>query len=272
MTDTYDLNDTPALTVTIKDSAAAVIDPTTLVFVATSPIGTATTYTYGTDTELVKSSTGVYYVDLLLNESGRWVFNWTATGNVSLAESSEAWVKFTSKAVTLEQAKDHLNISDSLDDSLIDFMIDSAITIIEQNIGKELITTAKTQYFNCFADEMMLYTGNAKTISSITYLDENDAEQTLSTSIYELDAVNSAVRLLPNQSWPTLSERINPVTVNYTAGYGEQANAIPSPLISTVLLLVGHLYENRESTAPISIHDVPMSVKFLIAPYKDFSK
>lgn len=271
MTDTYDLNDTPALTVTIKDSAAAVIDPTTLVFIATSPSGTATTYTYGTDTELVKISTGVYNVDLLLNESGRWVFNWTATGNVSLAEHGELWVKYSGRAVTLEQAKDHLNITDNLDDALLDFMIDGAITTVENILSKTLIDSAGVQKFSCFADEMPLYTRNVKSVDSITYLDDLDAQQTLSVSVYEYDELKNAIILSYMQSWPTLSEKVNSVTINYTAGYGATASAIPSPIISAVLLLIGHLYENREATAPIAIHDVPMSVKFLLTPYRDYS-
>lgn len=47
---------------------------------------TPTTLVYGTDEELVRSSTGVYRVDLELPESGVWQVRWEAAGNYISAE------------------------------------------------------------------------------------------------------------------------------------------------------------------------------------------
>lgn len=56
------------------------IDPTTLEFDVKKPCGSKTTYTYGTDTELVKDSTGNYHIDVTPDIPGRWFFRWVSTG------------------------------------------------------------------------------------------------------------------------------------------------------------------------------------------------
>lgn len=54
----------------------AKVDPDTVNFSACSPSGDKTHYEYGTDEEVVKSSTGVYYFDLPLDEAGNWWVRW----------------------------------------------------------------------------------------------------------------------------------------------------------------------------------------------------
>ena len=50
----------PSFTISTVDDDGDAADPSSLVVVETVPDGTATTYTYGVDSEIVKSSTGVY--------------------------------------------------------------------------------------------------------------------------------------------------------------------------------------------------------------------
>ena len=63
------------------------VNPTTVKFKYLDPNSrTPVTLTYGTDTALVRVSTGVYRVDLTLNEVGVWHARWEATGNYISAE------------------------------------------------------------------------------------------------------------------------------------------------------------------------------------------
>ncbi len=58
-------------------------DPTTITLVVTDPSGnTEGTYTYAGAT-ITKTSTGIYYKDLAVDEDGVWEFKWTATGTVA---------------------------------------------------------------------------------------------------------------------------------------------------------------------------------------------
>lgn len=72
----------------------------------------------------------------------------------------------------------------------------------------------------------------------------------------------------PDQVWPGSYHREDAVSVTYVAGYGN-ADAVPAPIKAAILLIVGHLYENREaSTVGVSAELLPMAVDALLAPYR----
>jgi len=76
----FDKGDLVRLTATFENAAGTDIDPTAVLFSFINPAGTSTTYTYGTDVELVKSATGIYYVDINASSSGVYRWRWYSTG------------------------------------------------------------------------------------------------------------------------------------------------------------------------------------------------
>lgn len=60
-------------------------DPSTVVAKIKDPSTTVTTYTYGTDAELVKETTGVYYVDVATTAVGTWTYRFAGTGTAAAA-------------------------------------------------------------------------------------------------------------------------------------------------------------------------------------------
>jgi hypothetical protein len=75
-----------------QDESRADVDPTTVALKLMSPNGTTTTFTYGTDAELVKANTGDYYVDYSPNMSGRWWFRWETTGTTTASALEGSFV------------------------------------------------------------------------------------------------------------------------------------------------------------------------------------
>jgi hypothetical protein len=87
MANTYDVGDEVRITGTFTDADGNAQDPTAVFFAFLAPSATsATTYEYGTDAELVKDSTGVYYVDLDLDEAGLWRYRFYSTGTGQAAD------------------------------------------------------------------------------------------------------------------------------------------------------------------------------------------
>jgi hypothetical protein len=76
-------------------------DPTTIKFKYITPAGTETTLVYGTDAALVRSGTGVYYVDLLLDTAGTWMLRWVGTGAATAADEFSVRVEQTAFASPL---------------------------------------------------------------------------------------------------------------------------------------------------------------------------
>jgi len=90
MANTYDVGDLPRVTGTLADSAGTASDPAGTITVSIKdPSGNTTSYVYGTDAELVKSSTGVYYVDVSVDEAGPWLYRFASgTGSGQAAAES----------------------------------------------------------------------------------------------------------------------------------------------------------------------------------------
>ncbi len=68
------------------------IDPTTVQFKQRTSAGTITTYTYGTDSQLVKDGTGLYHVDVSVTAGGVWSYRFVGTGNAAAANEAEFFV------------------------------------------------------------------------------------------------------------------------------------------------------------------------------------
>ena len=82
----FDKGDLVRCTGTFTDIAGAVTDPTAVYFQVTNPAGTKVSYVYGTDAALVKSSSGIYYVDVDAASAGRWYYRFYSTGTGQAAD------------------------------------------------------------------------------------------------------------------------------------------------------------------------------------------
>lgn len=63
-----------------EDDTGTDVDPSTVTFVWRSPDGTETTYVYGTNANVVRSSAGDFYAEVTPTEGGRWRYAWSTTG------------------------------------------------------------------------------------------------------------------------------------------------------------------------------------------------
>lgn len=85
----YDVGDLIRCTGTFTDADGNVQDPTTVIFKMREPDGTITTYTYNVDDEAVRSSEGVYYVDVSATSHGVWSYRWAGTGTGQAAGETQ---------------------------------------------------------------------------------------------------------------------------------------------------------------------------------------
>lgn len=87
-----DIGDVYRASVSFVDEDGVAADPSAITFRWRKPDGTRSSYVYGTDAELVKSSTGSYYVDLDLDQAGVWTYRFEGTGGDAKAAEED---KFT---------------------------------------------------------------------------------------------------------------------------------------------------------------------------------
>lgn len=179
--------------------------------------------------------------------------------------------------VTLIAAKEHLRANDD-EDGLIQTLIYAAREYAQGYTGRALITqtwefTASgfpSYYESYFYGTLKLPLGKLQSVTSVSYVNEAGATQTLAASDYQVDTSNdSAGRITPafGKYWPTTRAGVlEAVTVRFIAGYGLAA-AVPFSIKAAMLLIIGHLFANREATGPDNLQNLPMGVEALLAPY-----
>lgn len=153
-----------------------------------------------------------------------------------------------SEPVTLVQAKKQLEIpqSDPSHDDHVALLIQAAREQWEHDTDSAVIEQTWMVNAECFCDdELYLPKRPIQSITSVKYYDSTNTQQTLSTSVYQLDAANRAVRLKYLQIWPTTLDRFDAVEIKYVCGY-DDATAVPAVAKQAILLLIGHYFENRD--------------------------
>lgn len=68
------------LSVNFQDENRTDTDPNTVTLKIVSPYGVPSSYVYGVDAAVIKSSVGDYYADVTPDSSGRWHYRWETTG------------------------------------------------------------------------------------------------------------------------------------------------------------------------------------------------
>jgi len=178
----------------------------------------------------------------------------------------------TTEPISLSEAKTHLRVTSSDDDSFIIGLIASASNWVESFTLRSLITQTWDYYLDKFSDEMKIPLPPLQSVISIKYIDQDGTEQTLASTEYTVDiaATPGVVRLAYGKSWPGIRDQANAVTIRFVAGYGA-STAVPAAIKSACLLMLGELYERREQAivgAPITT--VPVNAEFLLWPYRSY--
>ena len=175
--------------------------------------------------------------------------------------------------VLLAEAKMHLRVENDEENALISILSQAAREMIEQRIGRSLITqtrTIKMDHFPLCSDTILLPYGPVQSVTSIKYF-ENEIEETLSALDYSVDTNSDIARIVIDDSWPSTDDDINVVTIVYVCGYGASSSYVPKPLKQAIYMLIAHLYENRQavivSGSPTAVIEMPMGVEYLISPY-----
>ena len=189
--------------------------------------------------------------------------------------AKEISVDATDLIISVANAKEHLRVDTSDDDTLITFYIDAARTYIEEYLGRTLVPKTLKLHLDRFpydGQSILIPDSPVVAISSITYVDTNGDTQTWASSEYNVDIVSLPSRLETayNVSYPSTRAQHNAVTITYTAGYDVTAgiSLAPGAIGHAIKLMLGSMYEVRENDCPAQLYSPSLGFKTLLAPYK----
>jgi uncharacterized phiE125 gp8 family phage protein len=190
--------------------------------------------------------------------------------------------------VTLAEAKAHLRVDSSDEDSTISMLITAARIHVERYTRRSLVYTAHRLLLDAWPHDIELprspavvaaantVTGIAYATPRIRYYDENGVQQTLTYAAQDFDALvnDNPPRLVlyPDTTWPSLQTALRGgIEIDWIAGYGAAAASVPAPLKLVIRMLVSHWFELREAVAPGTMSTVPMAVESILMAYQDGS-
>lgn len=171
--------------------------------------------------------------------------------------------------VTLAEARDHLRATSNAEDWLIQGWIIAARRRAEALTHRALVTQTWDWYRDAFpAWEMEVPFGRLQSVTSVSYIDAAGATQVLAGAKYLVDAKSDPGRLTPayGEVWPSTRAQMNAVTVRFVCGYG-LADKVPWEIRAAMLLMIGHLFKNREDVADFERFPLPAGAAALLAPY-----
>ena len=183
----------------------------------------------------------------------------------ALAEPSEL-------AVTLVTAKLHLRVDHTTDDTLITTLITVAKKMVEHYTNRVLISTTYNMYLPALYSQIAIPKAPVTALSSIKYYDSTNTQQTLSSSYYDVDlnAEFPIIKTAYNYTYPNTYDRAQAVDVQFIAGWTQAT--IPQPLAQAILLIIGHLYENRQNVVVgRQVNELPQGAEMLCNAYKIYS-
>ena len=182
----------------------------------------------------------------------------------------------TTEPITTAQAKKHLNVSISDDDTYIDILIKVARQSIERATDRALLNQTWRLYLENWPsgkdERIYLPYSPVSSIESIKYTDTAGDQQTWTNTEYQKDYNHEPCRISPayGYTYPSIrsADDLSHIIIEYVSGYGADigtATLLPKQMTQALYLLVGHLYEHREPVVTGTIiSDFPLSIQFLI--------
>ncbi len=173
--------------------------------------------------------------------------------------------------VSLTEAKSHLKVDTTADDTYITSIIKAATQLSEEYTNRFFIDTVVDQTCSDFEQLQTLFKSKVSAVAYVKYYDNDNSLQTLSATIYDtqLQYEPSQIQLNDGQSFPTITKRNDAVVARYTVGYGSAASDVPEIIKQAILLTIGNFYQNRNSVVIGRIAtELPMNVKWLLDTYK----
>lgn len=184
--------------------------------------------------------------------------------------SSTRTVAPTVEPLSLAEAKQHLRLEHSDDDSSVRRMIAAARSWGENFTRRAFITQTWALYLDRLPAVIELPHPPVQSVSSVQYVDDNGDTQTLSTALYDVDIDAELARVYPayGETWPSVRFHPKSVTVTYVAGYGDDEDDVPEDIKSGLLLHLSRLYEQREPVVTGTIISDQGADAALLRPYQ----
>jgi uncharacterized phiE125 gp8 family phage protein len=194
----------------------------------------------------------------------------TITLTKAATEAGATALTFTVEPVGVAEARMHLRQTDTAEDDLIARLIAAARRACERRARRCFLTSTWDYTLDVFpydvgpfarwpyvrfpnAGEIRIPNPPLVSVASLTYIDVGGTVVSLGAGAYTAKPGTPGI-LAPayGTTWPFTRGQPGDLTVRYVAGYGSTADGVPEDARLALLLMLGHLYDNRgDVDAPV---------------------
>lgn len=160
-------------------------------------------------------------------------------------------VKPTKYPITLAEAKAFCRITKSVEDSLVQSLIYTAIRLVEEYGLTQIMQATWLLQLDSFPTNNIaeLGKGNVVSITSVKYNDANGDEQTMAVDVdYDVDLVSQPAKMFFINT-PSLSPNLPYIRITYVVGLTNTEADVPDDIKDAIYLTVRNLYDNRDAAA-----------------------
>ena len=177
--------------------------------------------------------------------------------------------------VTLAEARDHLRLDtfgsppSHPEDDLIELYISAARQYCEDYLGHSIAYRTSVIYFDKLPTKFVdLGEYPVSSVDLFEYIDTDGVTQTWNAPNYILDSASAPARVYATSDFPNVKTAVpNVATLTVKAGYTDgnspDTYPIPKSIKNAILLMVGHLYENRQQVGQ-KLESLPYGVEYLL--------
>jgi len=182
--------------------------------------------------------------------------------------------------ITLTEAKAHLRVDGTDSDVIIAAYITAARQHFEAVTRRALVAQTWDYTLECFPHgDIDLPIQPVISVTSVSYITPAGATASYSAGsspdvpYYDVTTDGPRAEVFPKYGnvWPETRYHGNAVTVRFVAGYAlttdsPQVVTVPEDIKTCIKLMVGDLFENRETGSTMRIQELP-TTRALLSPY-----
>jgi uncharacterized phiE125 gp8 family phage protein len=179
---------------------------------------------------------------------------------------------------TISELRKHVEIEHDEDDAYLVALAGAAaahLTGVDTVWQRAWVAQDWRDFRKCFSRrDIPMRLDPVLRVNRVWYLDRAGSEREVPAENYYLIRTLTGARVVLRSgvSWPSdVSDRLDAVRLDYTAGYGEGRDSVPAHVGQALRFLVGHWYRHRESVViGGEPRKVPQTVDYLMMPSRRF--
>lgn len=180
----------------------------------------------------------------------------------------------------LAALKPMLRIDTDDEDAVLTAFLQAAVDYLDGKdglLGRALLTQQWTLTLDYgWPSTVVIPLPPLQSVDSITYVDPDGITQTLDSAAYMVltDREPGVISPAYDTDWPAVRCQKAAISITFTAGYGAAGTDMPKSLLHAIVLLTGHLFEQRDVVvvgSGATVNEVPMGVHALLANHRFYS-